>query len=118
MSSLVRNFGYGFITLWYGSLVSIPSGWALCDGTQGTPNLTDQFIIGAGDTYEPTESGGSILHNHGFTSDGHTHTLPGGFGISTPFDFENLTNSVVLTGTTDNASLLPKYKSLVYIMEL
>jgi microcystin-dependent protein len=26
----------------------IPKNWAICDGTQGTPNLVDRFVIGAG----------------------------------------------------------------------
>ena len=42
----------GVITLWYGSIASIPSGWALCDGSVAgsitTPDLRDSFIIGAG----------------------------------------------------------------------
>ena len=41
----------GVITLWYGSIASIPQGWALCDGSvvngYQTPNLTNTFVIGA-----------------------------------------------------------------------
>ncbi len=36
----------GVIVMWSGSVNSIPSGWALCDGTSGTPNLKGRFIIG------------------------------------------------------------------------
>jgi len=36
----------GIIVMWSGSYASIPSGWALCDGTNGTPNLLDKFILG------------------------------------------------------------------------
>lgn len=39
----------GSIILWYGSIASIPSGWALCNGSNGTPDLRGRFIIGAGD---------------------------------------------------------------------
>ncbi len=53
----------GFIGMWSGALV--PLGWALCDGTNGTPDLTGQFIIGAGDTYNVGDSGGSASHAHG-----------------------------------------------------
>ncbi len=35
----------GGIIMWSGS--SIPSGWALCDGSNGTPDLRGRFIIGA-----------------------------------------------------------------------
>jgi microcystin-dependent protein len=33
--------------MWSGSIASIPSGWALCDGNNGTPNLQNRFIVGA-----------------------------------------------------------------------
>ena len=34
--------------LWSGSTSSVPSGWALCNGSNGTPNLRDRFVVGAG----------------------------------------------------------------------
>lgn len=37
----------GVIVLWSGAIISIPGGWALCDGTGGTPDLRDKFIVGA-----------------------------------------------------------------------
>lgn len=37
----------GTIVMWSGSITSIPSGWILCDGTNGTPDLRDKFIVGA-----------------------------------------------------------------------
>ncbi len=39
----------GMIVMWSGS--TVPDGWALCDGTNGTPNLSDKFIVGAGSTF-------------------------------------------------------------------
>lgn len=36
---------YGTIVMWYGLISSIPAGWALCDGNNSTPNLTDKFVI-------------------------------------------------------------------------
>ncbi|CAB5214315.1 hypothetical protein UFOVP190_52 [uncultured Caudovirales phage] len=38
----------GIIVMWGGSALSIPTGWYLCDGTNGTPDLRDRFIVGAG----------------------------------------------------------------------
>ena len=51
----------GGIIMWSGSIISIPSGWLLCDGTLGTPNLVDKFIRGASDAEgkEPGFLGGS-----------------------------------------------------------
>jgi microcystin-dependent protein len=34
------------IRIWSGTLATIPRGWALCDGTNSTPNLTAKFIRG------------------------------------------------------------------------
>lgn len=71
------------ILMWSGSVSDIPSGWTLCDGTGGTPNLQDRFILGAGSTYNVGATGGSkdavlVSHNHGGAtgtqSHNHTHT--------------------------------------------
>lgn len=37
----------GVIAMWSGRISDIPSGWVLCDGTNGTPDLRDRFIVGA-----------------------------------------------------------------------
>ena len=52
----------GLILLWHGSSASIPSGWVLCDGNNGTPNLRDKFIVGAGTTYAVNDTGGEATH--------------------------------------------------------
>ena len=49
----------GVICMWSGAANSIPSGWALCNGSNGTPDLRDRFIVGAGNTYSPGNIGGS-----------------------------------------------------------
>ena len=63
------GFPSGGIIMWSGSIVSIPSGWYLCDGTNGTPNLTDRMVIGAGNLYAVDATGGSkdaivVAHTH------------------------------------------------------
>lgn len=58
----------GVIVMWSGSVASIPAGWALCNGSSGTPNLRDRFIVGAGSTYSPGNTGGSA-------TSAHTHTV-------------------------------------------
>lgn len=50
----------GIITMWSGATDAVPSGWALCDGNNGTPNLKDRFIVGAGQSYAVGNVGGSI----------------------------------------------------------
>ena len=49
----------GVILMWSGSTDTIPAGWALCNGQDGTPDLTDRFILGAGKNYQPGTTGGA-----------------------------------------------------------
>lgn len=63
----------GMISLWYGAIGSVPTGWYLCDGSNGTPDLRDKFVVGAGSTYAVAATGGStdaivVTHNHTATS--------------------------------------------------
>lgn len=39
-------FTKGMIIIWSGSSSNIPSGWALCNGSNGTPNLSGRFVLG------------------------------------------------------------------------
>jgi microcystin-dependent protein len=65
----------GVIVMWSGSIVSIPTGWNLCDGTNGTPDLRNRFIIGAGSTYSVAGSGGSTTNTLTVANlPPHTHT--------------------------------------------
>jgi hypothetical protein len=64
----------GGIIMWSGSIVSIPTGWLLCNGSSGTPDLRDRFITGAGSTYGVGSTGGSanaivVSHNHNYSGD-------------------------------------------------
>ena len=49
----------GVIVMWSGTSSNIPAGWLLCDGSNGTPDLRDRFIVGAGSTYSRGDTGGS-----------------------------------------------------------
>lgn len=59
----------GAIIMWSGAVGDIPSGWALCDGASGRPDLRGRFIVGAGGTYNPGNIGGSDTCSH-------THSVP------------------------------------------
>jgi len=85
----------GCILLWSGSIISIPGGWYLCDGTNGTPNLTDKFIVGAGATYNVADIGGSA--NAVVVS--HTHTAN---SVVTDPGHDHLSNAVGLVNGTIN----------------
>lgn len=74
LNSLSATFGSamakGSIVAWYGTPTglfdatgkgidgTIMSGWAIANGNNGTPNLVDKFIIGAGNTYAMGATGG------------------------------------------------------------
>jgi len=87
----------GLISMWSGTIASIPSGWVLCNGSNSTPDLRNRFIIGAHSdtagvayttvTGSNTQTGGSkdainVSHTHTATSTvtdpGHNHTYFGG----------------------------------------
>jgi microcystin-dependent protein len=75
-----QGFVTGMIMLWSGSIASIPSGWALCDGGSGTPDLQDRFVVGAGSSYAVDDTGG--FANATLVS--HTHTASSSTSISDP----------------------------------
>ena len=57
--TLAQAFTTGMIIMWSGAISNIPSGWVLCDGSNNTPNLTDKFIVGAGNSYAVAATGGA-----------------------------------------------------------
>ena len=130
----------GGIILWSGSTGSVPSGWYLCDGTNGTPDLRNSFIVGAGSTYAVGSTGGTadavvVSHTHAatVTDPGHSHTLRyeqnlsgvgGGynlngntFSISTATSTTGITVSNASTGVSGTNANLPPYYALAYIMK-
>jgi len=88
------TFVTGMIMMWTGSVA--PSGWALCNGQNGTPDLRDRFVVGSGTSYNLGSVGGSkdaviVRHNHTATSTStstfsgtslanHTHSVNEGNG--------------------------------------
>ena len=46
-SKLTNVFPPGGIIMWHGTIATIPRGWALCNGQNGTPDLRNRFIVGA-----------------------------------------------------------------------
>ena len=65
-------FPDGMIMMWSGLASSIPYGWALCDGTGGTPDLRGRFVVGYDDrTTDPL--------NGIWDSDYNTIGLSGGY---------------------------------------
>lgn len=107
----------GIIAIWSGSIVTIPSGWVICDGNNGTPDLRNNFVVGAGDTYAVDANGGNVLHFHGFSGDGHVHLMQAGSDILLGDGYNANTGANAAAGNTDNANGLPPYYALAFIMK-
>lgn len=127
----------GGIIMWSGSTGTIPAGWFLCNGLNGTPNLLDRFVIAAGGSYGVSSTGGSkdaivVSHTHTATDSGHTHSTPtvtiagvspgGGLQIpagitSTTTGTSNANISVSSTGASGTNANLPPYYALAFIMK-
>ena len=70
ISGSVPSVPTGAIMMWSGATNTIPSGWRLCDGGGGTPDLRNRFVVGAGSTYALAAKGGSanaIIPTHKHT---------------------------------------------------
>lgn len=98
---LANSVPSGFIGMWSGTIATIPTGWYLCNGSNGTPDLRDKFIVGASSdetsiaktniTGALTQTGGSkdaivVSHSHTATSSvsdpGHSHSISPSYMIS------------------------------------
>lgn len=135
----------GTIVMWNNrGGASIPSNWALCDGTNGTPDLRDKFIVGSGNTYAIGAVGGSkdavvVAHSHTVTDPGHSHSgvITGGSsrvfsngsigsggssginGLSSGSSSSNTTGiTIASTGSSGTNANLPPYYALAYIQKI
>jgi hypothetical protein len=130
----------GLITMWSGSIGSIPAGWALCNGSNGTPDLRDRFVVAAGSTYSVGQTGGSanaivVSHTHTVTDPGHVHAQggtalnispSGNYAASSlseiPYNTTNTSSAntgitINTTGSSATNANLPPYYALAYIMK-
>jgi hypothetical protein len=90
--SAVPDIPTNTIWMWFGTAATVPAGWAICDGTGGTPDLTGRFPLGAtidgdlgvtGGAQSPTLSSDGA-HDHGAaTGSGGAHSHGGSSGNTT-----------------------------------
>jgi hypothetical protein len=132
----------GGIIMWSGSVGSIPTGWFLCNGANGTPNLLDRFVIAAGSTYAVAATGGSanaivVSHTHTatVTDPGHVHAFSadqqvlnasgfyggGPVGITQTNNTSSAVTGISVANSTAGSSgtnaNLPPYYALAFIMK-
>ena len=99
----------GGIIMWSGSTGSVPSGWRLCDGSGGTPDLRNRFVVGAGGAYSPNNTGGSSSvtltenempsHDHGMSTNGdHNHSETSSADMVGTFDINGFDSGQDLIG--------------------
>lgn len=99
----------GGIIMWSGAINNIPTGWRLCNGLNGTPDLKNRFIIGAGTIYTVGDTGGSanavvVDHSHNTTVsnvDDHWHSM---FYSDTTSSAVSSANDFVARARNDNAN--------------
>jgi len=119
----------GMIMEWSGLIENIPSGWVLCDGNNGTPDLRGRFILGYNpnmEKYTIGKYGGTEKHtltvqeipshNHGaptIAGDNNTCVCKGGSGVcASKWDF---TDGI---GGSQPHNNMPPYYVLSYIMKI
>ncbi len=126
----------GVILMWSGTIATIPDGWVLCDGFNGTPDLRSNFVVGArqDDAGVPkavllgalVSSGGSDVHDHVYDSGSHAHYSRASYTVDLGFtrqvwDYESPNNQtdVETTGgiTNDNIVIPVPFFALAYIMK-
>jgi len=103
---------------WPWSIETIPSGWHLCDGTMGTPDYRNHYLVCAGDSYEPGQVVGSDSQTHTFTGDGHQHVLLVGAKLSSGAYRHYQSDVQPAVGTTDPGDNRPLSKAINWIMKL
>ena len=106
----------GLIALWAGVADTVPQGWALCDGTNGTPDLRDKFVVGAGDRYalgSSADSGENVgasapTANNGVAAE--TFNRDG--------EFSGGSGQVSVANSVSFGEPVPAHYALAYIMRL
>lgn len=119
----------GLIAAWSGAADAVPDGWALCDGENGTPDLRDRFLVGAGAAYAVGDTGGEATvtlttsempsHTHSFyyAYDNSANTYYGA-GASHGKSRSLYNDRILNTGGDQAHENRPPYYALCWIMKL
>lgn len=108
----------GIIALWSGAVVDIPFGWKLCDGNNGTPDLRDKFVQGAGGSLNPDDTGGATLHRHTVDMGAHNHPIPTNGPIQAGGGYSDTVSATQLNVQSNLGGNPPPFYALAYIMHI
>tara|TARA_B100000941_G_scaffold62044_1_gene41007 strand:- start:730 stop:1617 length:888 start_codon:yes stop_codon:yes gene_type:complete len=129
----IEAFVTGMIILWSGASDNIPTGFVLCDGNNGTPNLSGRFVVGfdaSNGDYDVNDTGGAEsvaltlnqipAHKHDTTFDNKKY-FPGGGSTSISFGgaggYPADTFSMSNAGGGQSHENRPPFYALCYIMK-
>lgn len=128
IKNLQDSMPIGSIIMFNGKAEEIPSGWAICDGTNGTPNLINKFIKGsniAGSTGGASQVTLSVAqlppHKHKVSKCWYGQSDNASDRQVIRWDESYDTNSQVWTGETGLGlpiDIMPPYWTLIYIMKV
>ena len=135
VTTTAKNISKGMIVMWYGSAEEVPSGWSICNGENGTPDLRDRFVLGAGKSYSLNATGGEKTHTLTVSEiPEHKHIFPWGeswanwdpYGVATgkgymgadSEDYDNYWGYTSPVGGSGAHNNMPPYMALYYIMKL
>jgi hypothetical protein len=115
----------GVIAMWVGNgtLTDIPTGWVLCNGLNGTPNLQGLFVVGAGNQSPPAAGGMGLMNPGGPFGD-----TSAGAGLGPQETTGPASQQVFVNGTsgtvsvtpnthTHGVTVTPRYFALAFIMK-
>lgn len=118
----------GAVIMWAGTLETIPAGWHICDGADGTIDLRGMFVLGAGGTYDLGATGGSEEVTLTVAQmPEHKHTISGALTTSIVSILQSGSNAVGISKTTQTSSTvgssqphpnMPPYYALYYIQKI
>lgn len=129
----------GGVIFFNAAFAGIPSNFQLCDGTNGTPNMTDQFVYGTNTEGELLDTGGSadaivVQHSHGINQSAHDHNLSGGGSdddggprppggddggsMNTAIASTTISISIQNAGVSGNNANIPPYIKLAFIQRM
>lgn len=131
----------GVIVMWSGKIQTIPQGWVLCDGNNGTPNLSDSFVLGYGKKELHATGGAESVELTVAQMPQHSHTGETSFKVNEPVfaterifsnwpsanrKYANKTNPVNVkpvlnlkpTGNGQPHDNMPPFYVLAYIMKI